>query len=73
MVNSTDDTDDGVCDVHHCSLHEALTPAEAAGADTITFSLLPTDLWYHPQTGAWTILPTKVYIVPLDTAVDGTI
>jgi CSLREA domain-containing protein len=39
-VNSIDDTDDGFCDVAHCSLREAIhTANNAAGADTIEFAL----------------------------------
>ena len=40
VVNSTDDVDDGTCDATHCSLREAVTLANAAGAaKTITFSI----------------------------------
>ena len=39
-VNSIDDTDDGICNVAHCSLREAIHAANnAAGADTIDFAL----------------------------------
>lgn len=39
-VNSTDDVDDGTCDVTHCSLREALNASNAnPGVDTITFNM----------------------------------
>jgi CSLREA domain-containing protein len=39
-VNSTADTDDGVCDATNCTLREAINAANAhAGADTINFSV----------------------------------
>lgn len=42
IVNSISDSDDGTCDFAHCSLREAIHAANnAAGADTITFSLMP--------------------------------
>ena len=42
VVNTTLDNDDGTCDMVHCSLREAINAANGvAGADTITFSLLP--------------------------------
>ncbi len=38
VVNSTDDTDDGVCDATHCSLREAIAATNGnAGLDTIGF------------------------------------
>ena len=40
VVNSLDDANDGICDLNHCSLREAITAANLnAGADTITFSV----------------------------------
>lgn len=40
VVNSIDDVDDGICDVQHCSLREALNASNTnAGADTITFAI----------------------------------
>ncbi|MFC1530229.1 CSLREA domain-containing protein [Gemmatimonadota bacterium] len=40
MVNSTDDVDDGTCDLIHCSLREAIIGANNnPGLDTITFSI----------------------------------
>src|SRR5215471_3824234 len=45
VVNSTADTDDGVCDGTNCTLREAINAANAtAGADTITFSVTGTIL-----------------------------
>ncbi|MFZ0545011.1 MAG: choice-of-anchor Q domain-containing protein [Candidatus Promineifilaceae bacterium] len=42
IVNTTADTDDGICDGTHCSLREAMNAANIAfGADTITFALPP--------------------------------
>jgi CSLREA domain-containing protein len=42
IVNSSDDSDDGTCDGGHCSLREAVQAANGnGGADTISFSLLP--------------------------------
>lgn len=39
-VNTTDDTDDGLCDATHCSLREAINAANAnSGPDTISFDL----------------------------------
>lgn len=39
-VNTEDDTDDGTCDIAHCSLREALNAANLnAGTDTIAFSI----------------------------------
>jgi CSLREA domain-containing protein len=39
-VNTTDDLDDGTCDVTHCSLREAIDDANAsAGADEIHFAI----------------------------------
>ena len=41
-VNTILDTDDGSCDLAHCSLREAIKAANnAAGSDNIAFSLLP--------------------------------
>ena len=40
VVNTTDDTDDGVCDAVHCSLREAIRAAnQNPGPDTITFAI----------------------------------
>jgi CSLREA domain-containing protein/uncharacterized repeat protein (TIGR01451 family) len=42
VVNTTEDTTDGSCNVAHCTLREAILAANAsAEADTITFSLPP--------------------------------
>ena len=52
VVNSADDADDGVCDVTHCSLREAIDEANALpGLDTIAFSIL--------GAGPHTIQPTS--------------
>ncbi len=49
-VNTSDDVDDGVCDVAHCSLREAINAANAtAGTDTIAFDI--------PGAGPHTIQP----------------
>jgi CSLREA domain-containing protein len=41
-VNTVADTDDGICNVAHCTLREAVNAANnAAGPDTITFTLPP--------------------------------
>ncbi len=59
VVNTTDDRDDGVCDVSHCSLREAI---HAANASMITrkieFNLLPSDPGYNAA-GYWTIAVTS--------------
>jgi CSLREA domain-containing protein len=40
VVNTTDDLDDGMCDVNHCSLREAINAANAnSGPDSIHFDL----------------------------------
>ncbi|MEO8510688.1 MAG: CSLREA domain-containing protein [Chloroflexota bacterium] len=40
VVNTTDDTDDGLCGTLHCSLREAMNRANAeAGTDTISFDI----------------------------------
>jgi len=40
VVNTTDDSDDGVCDDTHCSLREAIYAAnENPGADKIAFNI----------------------------------
>ncbi|MEZ4670967.1 MAG: CSLREA domain-containing protein [Anaerolineae bacterium] len=50
-VNSTSDTNDGVCDAVHCSLREAINAANsAAGSDLIQFNI--------PGGGPYTIRPT---------------
>jgi CSLREA domain-containing protein len=42
IVNSTDSVADGVCDVTHCSLDDAINAANASpGADRIEFNILP--------------------------------
>ena len=50
IVNSTDDVDDGTCDVTHCSLREAILAANGVpGPDTINFNI--------PGEGPHTIQP----------------
>ncbi len=40
VVNSSDDVDDGMCDITHCSLREAINAANVdAGSDTIDFTV----------------------------------
>jgi len=52
VVNSTADTDDGVCNATNCTLREAINAANAnSGLDTITFNI--------PGTGVQTISPTS--------------
>ncbi len=59
VVNSTDDADDGMCDVVHCSLREAINAADRyAGPDTIAFNIPPSDPGYNPG-GWWTIRPAS--------------
>jgi CSLREA domain-containing protein len=42
VVNTTDDSDDGLCGTLHCSLREAIDRANAVtGTDTITFDIAP--------------------------------
>jgi len=75
VVNSTNDVNDGVCNVTHCSLREALAAAGShSGPDTVTFNIPTTDPGYNPATGVWTIKPANLgYNVPSGTSVDGTI
>jgi CSLREA domain-containing protein len=65
-VNSTADTDDGTCDVAHCSLREAINAANAnAGLDTIAFAI--------PGPGTRRIAPTSALPTVSDAAfIDGT-
>jgi CSLREA domain-containing protein len=51
-VNSADDVSNGICDVAHCSLREAITVANSApGPDVIVFNI--------PGAGVHTIRPTS--------------
>ncbi|NIN69879.1 MAG: CSLREA domain-containing protein, partial [Anaerolineae bacterium] len=60
-VNTTDDTDDGKCDVNHCSLREAINAANSnLGADTIEFNIPKADSGYSVGvSGTWTISLTS--------------
>ena len=65
-VNTTDDLDDGTCDVAHCSLREAITASiHAAGGASITFDI--------PGSGPHTIQPASA-LPPLEDgiSIDGT-
>ncbi len=64
-VNSSDDANDGVCNVAHCSLREAIIAANATeGSDVIGFSIL---------TGPQTIAPLAgLPAVTGATTIDGT-
>ncbi len=68
-VNSTDDNDDGVCDVTHCSLREAVTLAETG--DAIAFNIPPADAGYNAALGVWTIRPATLYVVNNGITIDG--
>lgn len=66
VVNTTDDTDDGVCTATHCSFREALLAADAQpGADLIAFDI--------PGTPPFTIAPTTVLPdITSQVTIDGT-
>jgi len=67
VVNSTDDTNDGVCDAAHCSLREAIRAAnQNPGPDTIVFNI--------PGTGPHVIAPVSSLptITGAGTVIDGT-
>ncbi len=74
-VNSTSDTDDGKCDVAHCSLREAINAANAnSGHDTIEFNIPNTDSGYQVGvTGTWTISLTAALpnLSDDETTIDG--
>jgi len=71
-VNTTDNSDDGTCDVVHCSLMEAINAAAThAGPHTIAFSIPLSDPGYNAG-GWWTIRPTRGLSIPTDTILDGT-
>jgi len=62
VVNTTDDTDDGICDAEHCSLREAIDTANAnPEADLILFNI--------PGTQPFIIQPTS----PLPQLADATV
>lgn len=74
MVNTTDDTDDGTCDVVHCSLRKAIQAANASAVpNTVAFDIPPSDPGYNPD-GWWTIRPTSELPDLTDdgTTIDGT-
>jgi CSLREA domain-containing protein len=56
-VNTTKDTDDGVCStaVDGCSLREALTVANTSASSTINFNIPSSDAGYNTTTGVYTI------------------
>ncbi|HZT06161.1 MAG TPA: CSLREA domain-containing protein [Chloroflexota bacterium] len=71
VVNSTADSDDGVCDLANCTLREAINAANASfGADTITFDLGPGVPTIQVGTGggavANTVLPPITEAVTID-------
>jgi CSLREA domain-containing protein len=69
VVNVTDDTDDGTCDITHCSLREA---ARLAGVgESIAFDIPPTNPGYDPLVGAWTIRPLTTYPLGEGVTLDG--
>jgi CSLREA domain-containing protein len=69
IVNATDDTDDGTCDVTHCSLREATRLAGVG--DSVAFDIPPTDPGYDPLVGAWTIRPLTTYPLGEGVTLDG--
>jgi CSLREA domain-containing protein len=63
-VNTTDDTDDGVCSATHCSLREAISAANAApGTDSIVFGIAGSGIKTIKPTSA---LPTISDSVNID-------
>ncbi|MFL6209445.1 MAG: Calx-beta domain-containing protein [Pyrinomonadaceae bacterium] len=57
VVNTTNDNDDGTCNLAHCSLREAINAANTnADASTINFNIPPTDPNF--AAGVFTIKPT---------------
>ncbi len=73
VVNASDDTDDGVCDVAHCSLREAINAANAhAGPDAIHFNIPGGDPSCD-RTGVCIIRPTSLlpFLTDDDTTIDG--
>lgn len=64
IVNSTADTDDGVCDATNCTLREAIKAANSSGgAGTITFSL--------PPNATITLAGTQLPPIMVDLVIDG--
>jgi hypothetical protein len=71
-VNTTNNNDDGTCDVVHCSLMEAINVAAThAGPHTIAFNIPLSDPGYNAG-GWWTIQPAVGLEIPIDTILDGT-
>jgi trimeric autotransporter adhesin len=63
IVNTTDDVNDGVCNVAHCSLREAIITANATpDKNTIRFSTVIDDPFFSPNTP----LPTITQPVTID-------
>ena len=74
VVNSADDTHDGICDATHCSLRDALGESSSiAGPNTITFAISMADPSYDAVTGVWTLQTDSGYQVPDETTVDGSV
>ena len=73
VVNTSDDTDDGMCDAVHCSLREAIDAADAhPGPDTIHFSI-PNGAPGCDASGVCTIQPTRLlpFLTDDGTTIDG--
>jgi trimeric autotransporter adhesin len=71
-VNTTNNNDDGTCDVVHCSLMEAINAAAThVGPHTIAFNIPLSDPGYNAG-GWWTIQPAAGLEIPIDTILDGT-
>jgi|GEM_PF-2274265 CSLREA domain-containing protein len=60
VVNVTDDTSDGVCDVTHCSLRDAIEAVNAAGElSRIEFDVPVSDPGYSTSTATFLLRPTS--------------
>jgi CSLREA domain-containing protein len=68
IVNSDNDDNDGVCDVTHCSLREAITLANSnPDKNTIRFNIV-----VNPNTGVdLTIQPESAYTIDFPVIIDG--
>jgi CSLREA domain-containing protein len=63
VVNTTDDSTDGACDVTHCSLREALTGANAeAGTDIVHFDIPGAGLHSIQLTSALPTISDAVFV-----------